>query len=127
LLSLFSALAVVFVPSLCCVVVLSLDLPSEGLWVDVVFVPSLCCAVVLSPGEGLWVDVVFCPAGFSAVVVLELVWAKPTPPKARLSPMAIAEIVAFEPMVFLLYVIMAEKSGSGQSLHQIKGNHKMMF
>jgi hypothetical protein len=68
----------------------------------------LCCVVVLSlewPVDGFWVDVLllFCPSGFSVVVVLELVWAKPAPPRARLSPMANAAIVVFERMVFLLF------------------------
>ncbi len=51
--SLFSVAVVVFVPSLCCVVVLSLEWPVEGFWVDVLLL--------------------FCPSGFSVVVVLELV------------------------------------------------------
>jgi hypothetical protein len=35
----------------------------------------------------------FCPSGFSVVVVLELLWANPAPPSARLSPMAIATVL----------------------------------
>jgi hypothetical protein len=82
LLSLFSVLVVVFVPSPCCVVVLSLDWPVDGFRADVLLL--------------------FCPSGFSVVVVLEVVWANPAPPKAKLSPMAIAAIIVFERMVFLL-------------------------
>jgi hypothetical protein len=82
-LSLFSVAVVVFVPSLCCVVVLSLEWPVDGFWVDVLLL--------------------FCPSGFSVVVVLELVWAKPAPLRAKLSPMANAAIVVFERMVFLLF------------------------
>jgi hypothetical protein len=36
------------------------------------------------------VVLLFCPSGFSVVVVLELLWANPALPSAKLSPMAAA-------------------------------------
>jgi hypothetical protein len=81
-LSFFSVLLVVFVPSVCWVVVLSLERPDDGSLVDVLLL--------------------FCPSGFSVVVVLEVVWANPAPPKAKPSPMAKAAIVIFERIAFLL-------------------------
>jgi hypothetical protein len=92
----FSVLVVVFVPSLCWIVVLLLDCPVAGLEVAVLLLDW--------PSDGFAVDVllVFCPSGFSVVVVLELVWANPAVLRARPNPMATAHIFDAEFMVFLL-------------------------
>jgi hypothetical protein len=79
-------LVVVFVPSLCCVVVLLLDCPVEGFEVQVLLLDSPF------DGSDIIVLLLFCPSGFSVVVVLKLVWANPALPRAKLSPMAAAAI-----------------------------------
>jgi hypothetical protein len=72
-----SVFVVVFVPSLCWVDDVVLDCP-----------PGLDAVIVLVCFDGSLVFVVlfFSPVGFSVVVVLELDWAKPVLPTARLNP-----------------------------------------
>jgi hypothetical protein len=89
-------LVVVFVPSLCCVVVLLLDCPVEGFDVELLLLD------IPFDGSDMIVLLLFCPSGFSVVVVLELVWANPALPRTKLSPMTAVAILDFESMVFLL-------------------------
>jgi hypothetical protein len=88
-------LVVVFVPSLCWVVELVLACPF-GFDAEVV--------LVCFDGSLVFVVLLFCPSGFSVVVVLEVLWAKPAPLNARLSPIAIAATLDVGLMVFLRYI-----------------------
>jgi hypothetical protein len=95
----FSVAVVVRDPSLCCVVVLLLDSPVDGLlivelWLD-------------APLEGFAVValVLFCPSGFSVVVELDVVCANAPAESATVKPRTAAVILNVGFMDFLLVAI----------------------
>jgi hypothetical protein len=67
--------------------------------------------LVCFDGSLVFVVLLFCPSGFSVVVVLEVLCAKPAPPSARLSPIASAAILDIGLMVFLRYLYCSTPGG----------------
>ncbi|MGE4048238.1 MAG: hypothetical protein AB7F35_25495 [Acetobacteraceae bacterium] len=83
----FVSVLVVFVPSLCWVVVLLAVSPVFGFADAVLWVRSPVAELVLDE------LVAFCPSGRSVVVVLDDVWASTGPLKARRKPIVTAAIL----------------------------------
>jgi hypothetical protein len=82
---------VVFVPSLCWVVVLLLDCPVWGF--------DVAALSVVLDGSTVVVRLSFCPVGCSVVVVFELVWANAGPRTTMHPKAASAAIREIDPML----------------------------